>query len=382
MTADTRRATNPLFNDNKLKLGTFGTNVSNGCAITTVAERFVTTWPNTLAVAQEADRQGFEALVPVARWKGFGGETNFNGTNFETYTWAARAGPGDARTPRSSPPRMSRPSIRSSPPSRRPPSTISATAASPLTSCAAGSRPSSRCSARRSWHTTRATNTRPSGSRSSSCCGRAEEEFDYEGKFLRVTQGLLDAEADPAAVSAADECGLVRQGPAFRRQICRHGVHHLRSRRPRQDQGAYRQLPPPRARGIWPRRCRSGATRYVVQRETRKEAEDYVQLLRRREGRRCGGRERSLRIQGEQDAAPAAAEARAAEASASRPAGAAIRSSAPPTTSSTSVIRLSRLGIDGILLNWVDYLDGLRRWRTNVMPRLEQAGLRPPMKLA
>ena len=36
-----------------------------------------------------ADRAGIEALVPVARWKGFGGKTNFNGTCFETYTWAA-----------------------------------------------------------------------------------------------------------------------------------------------------------------------------------------------------------------------------------------------------------------------------------------------------
>ncbi len=86
---DTRRDANPLFNDNRLKLGTFGTNVSNGCAITTVKEALVTSWPNTLALAEAADSMGFEALVPVARWKGFGGESNFNGTNFETFTWAA-----------------------------------------------------------------------------------------------------------------------------------------------------------------------------------------------------------------------------------------------------------------------------------------------------
>jgi dimethylsulfone monooxygenase len=34
--SETRRALNPLFNDNKLKLGLFGVNVSNGCAITTL----------------------------------------------------------------------------------------------------------------------------------------------------------------------------------------------------------------------------------------------------------------------------------------------------------------------------------------------------------
>jgi hypothetical protein len=81
--SETRRALNPLFNDNKLKLGLFGVNVSNGCAITTVEGRHTVTWPTNLAIAQTADRHGYEAMVPVARWRGFGGESNFNGTNFE-----------------------------------------------------------------------------------------------------------------------------------------------------------------------------------------------------------------------------------------------------------------------------------------------------------
>ena len=46
------------------------------------------TWEHTLAIAQRADRIGFEILVPIARWRGFGGTTDFNGTAFETYTWA------------------------------------------------------------------------------------------------------------------------------------------------------------------------------------------------------------------------------------------------------------------------------------------------------
>jgi len=92
MESETRRTLNPLFNDNKLKLGLFGVNVSNGCAITTVDGRHKVTWPTNLAIAQTADRYGYEALVPAARWRGFGGESNFNGTNFETYTWAAALG--------------------------------------------------------------------------------------------------------------------------------------------------------------------------------------------------------------------------------------------------------------------------------------------------
>ncbi|HLG74094.1 MAG TPA: LLM class flavin-dependent oxidoreductase [Chloroflexota bacterium] len=80
---------NPLYNDNKLKLGVFGFNCSNGCAATTAEGHLEMTWPNAVDIAEQADLGGFEALVPIARWRGFGGATNFNGTCFETYTWAA-----------------------------------------------------------------------------------------------------------------------------------------------------------------------------------------------------------------------------------------------------------------------------------------------------
>jgi hypothetical protein len=87
-----RRATNPLFNDRKLKLGTFCTNLSGGCAITTMPGTLDITWPNTVRLAQLADEMEFEAIVPVGRWKGFGEATNFNGAGFECFSWAAGIG--------------------------------------------------------------------------------------------------------------------------------------------------------------------------------------------------------------------------------------------------------------------------------------------------
>lgn len=80
---------NALFNANKFKLGVFGTNCSHGCTATTAEGTLEMTWPSTLEVARIADEAGMEALVPIARWKGFGGSTDFNGAAFETYTWAA-----------------------------------------------------------------------------------------------------------------------------------------------------------------------------------------------------------------------------------------------------------------------------------------------------
>lgn len=78
-----------LFSDNKLKLGTFGANVSNGCAATLAEGHLELNWPNTRRIVATADAAGFEIHVPVARWKGFGGESNFNGSSFETLTWAS-----------------------------------------------------------------------------------------------------------------------------------------------------------------------------------------------------------------------------------------------------------------------------------------------------
>jgi alkanesulfonate monooxygenase SsuD/methylene tetrahydromethanopterin reductase-like flavin-dependent oxidoreductase (luciferase family) len=41
-----------------------------------------------------------------------------------------------------------------------------------------------------------------------------------------------------------------------------------------------------------------------------------------------------------------------------------------------SLQHLSELGIDGVLLSWLDYEGGLRQFGSSVMPLLESAGLR------
>ena len=114
-----RRETNPAFSDRRLKLGTFQTNLDSGCVMSALDGRLDITWPNTLALARLAEEMEFEALVPVARWQGFGGATNPQGPGFEAYTWAAgiaalTATSGVLR------PRTSRSTTRSSRPSSRP----------------------------------------------------------------------------------------------------------------------------------------------------------------------------------------------------------------------------------------------------------------------
>ena len=79
----------PILGPNKLKLGIFSANADGGLTLTTVPERWQAKWDDIADVARMADRAGIEFFLPIARWKGFGGPTNFNGTCFETYTWAA-----------------------------------------------------------------------------------------------------------------------------------------------------------------------------------------------------------------------------------------------------------------------------------------------------
>ncbi|HMM75176.1 MAG TPA: LLM class flavin-dependent oxidoreductase [Gammaproteobacteria bacterium] len=83
-----RRAHVPVYNENPLKLGIFGTNCSNGCTITHAETSFVPTYEHNVQIAQLADALGFEMMVPVGRWKHFGGSTQFNANNMEVYTWA------------------------------------------------------------------------------------------------------------------------------------------------------------------------------------------------------------------------------------------------------------------------------------------------------
>jgi alkanesulfonate monooxygenase SsuD/methylene tetrahydromethanopterin reductase-like flavin-dependent oxidoreductase (luciferase family) len=92
-TALSRDATLPnrmaMYNGNRLKIGLFGANCSSGRSATMVAERWSANWPDCLRLARMAEAAGIDFLLPIARWKGYGGATDFHGTSLETMTWAA-----------------------------------------------------------------------------------------------------------------------------------------------------------------------------------------------------------------------------------------------------------------------------------------------------
>jgi alkanesulfonate monooxygenase SsuD/methylene tetrahydromethanopterin reductase-like flavin-dependent oxidoreductase (luciferase family) len=77
-----------MYTRNAFKIGLFGANCSSGRAVTMVAERWQATWRDNLALARMADAAGLDFLLPIGRWKGYGGDTDYQGSTFETITWA------------------------------------------------------------------------------------------------------------------------------------------------------------------------------------------------------------------------------------------------------------------------------------------------------
>lgn len=78
-----------MYGDNRLQIGLFGANCSSGRSATLVPERWSGSWPDCLRLARMADDCGIDFMLPVARWKGYGGATDFHGTTLETITWAS-----------------------------------------------------------------------------------------------------------------------------------------------------------------------------------------------------------------------------------------------------------------------------------------------------
>jgi alkanesulfonate monooxygenase SsuD/methylene tetrahydromethanopterin reductase-like flavin-dependent oxidoreductase (luciferase family) len=78
-----------LGDENALKLALFGINLRGGVTLADVEGKIEASWEENLRLARHADRIGLDAIVPVARWRGYGGSANLGDRSFETFTWAS-----------------------------------------------------------------------------------------------------------------------------------------------------------------------------------------------------------------------------------------------------------------------------------------------------
>jgi alkanesulfonate monooxygenase SsuD/methylene tetrahydromethanopterin reductase-like flavin-dependent oxidoreductase (luciferase family) len=369
---DRRNETNPLFGPNKLKLGLFGVNVSNGCAVTKVEERFRATWAETLAIAQAADGFGYEALVPVARWKGFGGETNFNGTNFDTYTWAA----GIAQATR-----QVGVLTTSHVPTVHP--VMAAKQAATVDHISNGRfalnivcgwfAPELEMFGRDIMEHDTRYEYAAEWIEIMKLLWTREEEFDFEGRFIRIAKGFSMPKPIQKPFPPLMNAGSSGKGRDFAAKYADLAFIHLDPAdldRTKAHIETYRRL----AREEYGREIQIWGNAYVVQRPTQKEAEDYLKHYVVELGDDPAV-ENILTIQGQQmqRLLPEAREAIKFSIKAGW-------GGVPLVGTADRIVgelqKFAGIGLDGILLSWVDYLDGLTAWQRDVMPRLEQAGLR------
>lgn len=80
--------TTPILDADHFRLGLFSSNCTGGLAVTTIPERWSASWADNLRLAQLADRVGIDFMLPIARWIGYGGVTNFHEGVLEPVPWA------------------------------------------------------------------------------------------------------------------------------------------------------------------------------------------------------------------------------------------------------------------------------------------------------
>ena len=361
-----------LGGSNKLKLGVFSANVSRGGTMTTVPEALALDWQQNLSIQRTADDLGFEILIPVGRWRSFGGPSDFNADSFETYTWAAGVGQATPRIACVA--------------------TSHVTTVHPLLAAKQGT-----------------TIDHITGGRFALniVCGwlkeememfgaallqhderydyaaewlsivklfwQREEAFDFDGRYFRIKKGTMRPRPLPQSHPPLINVGGSPRGQRFAAEHCDIAFVTLDQQDPNAAAAhvrRYRQM----ARQEFGRELQVWAIAYVVQGATQREAEEYLHHYAVTHGddeavANCLG---TLGIQS-QMFSPEQYERLKFHLKAGYFGYPLIGT---PERIVDEVTRLSNIGIDGLALVWCDYYDGLARWRDGVMPLLVQAGLR------
>ena len=364
--------TNPLYGSNRLKLGIFGSNLGGGCSATLAARTPDATWAATREVAILADRAGIEALVPVARWKGFGGATEFNSASFETYTWAAGLAAQTERIAVFSTSHV---------PTMHP--IVAAKQATTIDHISGGRfalnvvcgwfEPEFAMFGRPMLdHATRyehAAEWVEIVRRLWTC----EDEFDYEGRFFRIEKGVQQPKPIQKPSPPIMNAGRSGTGNRF---AAKYADMVFTSFWETGDAGARAQVAALRrlAREEFGRDIQVWTTGFVLCRPTEKEARDELRYVVDEKGdwEAIDNLIRQQRVE-DPDAPPEVQRARRRRLMTGWGGYPLV---GPPERIADELIRMSSDGLDGIVVSWVNYRDELPQFADEVLPLLEQAGLR------
>ncbi len=367
-----RQALNPLFGPRKLKLGTFSSNLSHGCAISKIEGTLKADWPSTSELARMADAMEFEALVPVGRWKGFGGTTNFNGAGFESYTWAAGIG---AMTKKSGIFATS-----------HVPTVHPVMAAKQATTIDHITNGRFSLNVVTGWfqpeiemfgepqmdHDTRYERA-IEWLEIIKLLWTREEEFDFDGRFYRIKAGWLQPKPIQKPYPVVMNAGGSDKGREFVARYCDVAFTALVSHEPdamAAQVAAYK-------RAAWEARqveLPVWTNAYIVQGETEQEARRFFNHYVHEEGdwEACDNLLRQLGINSE--TFPAAALRELKVHFIGGWAGYQIVGTKEQVVE--GLLRLSKAGFDGVILSWARYVEGMREFQRATYPLLVQAGWR------
>jgi FMNH2-dependent dimethyl sulfone monooxygenase len=366
-----RQSKNPLFNDRKLKLGTFSSNLSGGCAISKIDGTLKADWPSTMALARMGDEMEMEALVPVGRWKGFGGPTNFNGAGFESFTWAAAVG-ASTKTPGIF--------ATSHVPTMHP---VMAAKQGTTVDHVTGGRFSLNIVT--GWYQPEIEMFGEPMMEHDLRYERAtewlevikllwtrQEEFDFEGKFYNVKKGWLAPKPLQQPYPVVMNAGGSPRGQTFATQLCDVAFTAVKSHDPdeiRAQVAAYKT----QARSFG-REVQVWTNCYVVQGDTEDDAKAFVNHY--------------VNDQGDWEAAENLVTMLGIN-SQTLPPGVAQQLKAhfiagwgglPVVGTREQIVdKLAdtiKLGFDGVILSWAKYIEGMREFQATTYPLLVQAGLR------
>ncbi len=369
-----RGRTNPAFSSRKLKLGTFQTNLDSGCVMSDLDGRLEITWPNTVALAQLADAMEFEALVPVARWRGFGGATNPQGPGFETYTWAAgiAGATRNAGVISTSHVALNHPII--------------AAKQSTVIDHISGGRYT--LNVVNGWNFPEMEMFGLSLLAHDERYACAEEwlgivkrlwteddPFDHEGKFYRIKGGYLQPKPIQHPYPAIMNAGSSERGRRFACKYCDLIFTNIRSHDVATNAAhvqAYRRL----AREEFGREVRIWTNANIVQAETEKEARDFYHYYVHEKGDWAAAKTVIDTMGAEINQRNYPEERRKAMAEMMISGWGGFPLIGTNEQIVDGLVRLSQVGFDGVLLSWPRYIEGMREFRATTYPLLQQAGLR------
>jgi alkanesulfonate monooxygenase SsuD/methylene tetrahydromethanopterin reductase-like flavin-dependent oxidoreductase (luciferase family) len=361
---------NPIFNNNKFKLGTFATNTI-GSVQSNAPDAYSPSWENSLRFAKIADRAGFEAILGLARWKTPAKTPLTHRGNFvlDSFTWAAALAMATEHVALFS--------------------TSHAPTVHPLViakQCATIDHVSGGrfgLNVVGGWnrhefdmfglklleHDLRYDYLTEWMSVMRKLWG-ATEEFDFEGTFLKLKGALSMPQPVQKPHPPIMDAAMSGRG---RRFACEYAdCCFVSTEVSKSDLADYKKIAREefgRDIGIWMQIP-------IVQRRTRQEAEDHLNYIAVEHEDRAAvdGWSKGVAAETRTVSNEAAKIERLVHAMGGRPvAGSAV-------DIADELERLSERGVDGILLSWFDFDDGLNRFIGDVMPLLEQRGLRQPFQ--